>query len=120
MVKRIIGWFVLVPLCAILVVFALANRHMVSVRFDPMSPETPLLPHAQVPLFIVIYGMLTLGVILGGIAVWFAQGRYRKERRRFRKEAEKLSGELVAARKAARGRSQGAALLSADDILDDT
>jgi len=119
MVKRIIGWFVLVPLCAVLIVFALANRHLVSVRFDPVSPESPLVSNVNVPLFIVIYGMLILGIILGGIAVWFAQGRYRKERRRFRKEAEKLGGELVVARKAARQRTDNSALLSPDDLLED-
>lgn len=119
MMRRIIGWFVLIPLCAILAIFALANRHMVPVRFDPLSPENPIIAGADVPLFIVIYGMLILGIAIGGIAVWFTQGRYRRERRQLAKQTKKLDGELVAARKAVRQQAVGTGLLGPDDLLDD-
>jgi uncharacterized integral membrane protein len=35
MVRRIVGWIVLVPLCALLVIFALANREPVILNFNP-------------------------------------------------------------------------------------
>jgi uncharacterized integral membrane protein len=118
MMKRIVGWFVLLPLCAILIVFALANRHAVAVRFDPLSPESPLIPPVDVPLFLVIYGMLILGIVLGGAAVWFTQGRKRRERRQFKREAERLGRELEVTRRAAR-QQNGMALAGPDDFLED-
>lgn len=119
MIRRIVGWFVLVPLCAVLVVFALANRHSVSLRFDPISPETPFVPPLEIPLFAVIYGMLFLGIVLGGVAAWFAQGRNRQAKRRLKRENDKLTKEIIAARQAARQKPRDQALLAPDDILED-
>ncbi len=94
MKKRLVGWFVLLPLCVVLVIFTLANRHMVELRFDPFGPlggQAPLVPPVQVPMFVVIYGVLIAGVALGGMATWFTQGAQRREKRRWRKEARKLA-----------------------------
>jgi len=95
MIRRIVGWFVLVPLCVVLVLFALANRHSVPVRFDPFaaSTATAWLPEFAVPMFLVIYGALILGIILGGVAVWFTQGRQRREKRHWKREADRLERE---------------------------
>jgi len=119
MIRRVVGWFVLLPLCALLVVFALANRHTVTVGFDPMSPQSPLVPGFSVPLYVVIYVMLISGVVLGGLATWFTQGRIRKERRAYRREATHLAEELGAARKQARRATRSPALTDADDFLED-
>ena len=95
MVKRIVGWVVLVPLCVLLILFALANRQLVIVNFNPfMPPGTLTQPGYGVPLFLVIYIVLLLGVIAGGIATWFAQGKVRQEKRHWRKEAETLRGRI--------------------------
>lgn len=118
MIKRIVGWFVLVPLCAILIVFALANRQPVELRLDPLSPETPLLPSLDIPLFAVIYGALFAGILLGGIAVWFTQAPRRRERRRYKREAERLSRELEEARKAPRRAAADTALAGPGDFLE--
>ncbi len=88
--KRITGWLVLVPLCVVLVVFTLANRQMVEVRFDPMSSASSLVSPVEVPMFVVIYAMLLVGVVLGGVATWFTQGRQRREKRKWRRQARKL------------------------------
>ena len=93
MMKRITGWLVLVPLCVVLVVFTLANRQMVEVRFDPISPLNPLISPVEVPMFVVIYAMLLVGVVLGGVATWFTQGRQRREKRKWRRQAKKLEQE---------------------------
>lgn len=90
MTKKLVGWFVLLPLCVVLAVFALANRHVVEVRFDPLSATNPLVDPIEVPMFLVIYAMLIAGVILGGIASWFAQGKQRREKRQWRKRAREL------------------------------
>lgn len=99
MIKRIAGWVVLVPLSLALIVFALANRQLVVVNFNPMiGTETLAAPSFGVPLFLVVYAVLLCGVVLGGIATWFAAGRSRQERRHWRREAERLGRELQTTR----------------------
>lgn len=113
MVKRIVGWFVLVPLCAVLIVFALANRQLVTVNFNPFtSPTDPASPGVGVPMFLVIFAMLLVGVLLGGIATWFAQSHHRRDERSFRRENERLHRELDAAHRAPANQ----ALLNVDEL----
>ncbi len=101
MIKRVVGWVVLVPLCAVLIVFALANRQLVVVNFNPLAPADALAsPGVGVPLFLVIFAVLLVGVVLGGIATWFAQGPRRREERHYRRETERLHRELEMARRA--------------------
>ncbi|GGF38961.1 hypothetical protein GCM10011321_32400 [Youhaiella tibetensis] len=119
MVKRIVGWVVLVPLCVLLILFALANRQLVIVNFNPFMPSGSLTqPGYGVPLFLVIYIVLLLGVIAGGIATWFAQGKVRQEKRHWRKEAETLTRELEALRRSTGQLPVRNALSEVDDILD--
>ena len=58
MIRRIVGWVVLVPLCLVLIVFALANRQLVVVNFNPLVPSEALsTPGIGVPLFLVILNL---------------------------------------------------------------
>lgn len=101
MIKRIVGWFVLIPLCVVLIVFALANRHSVIVNFNPFAAAPlPASEELGVPLFLVIFAVLLTGILLGGVATWFAQGPHRRDERRFKRETERLHRELEAARRA--------------------
>ena len=100
MIRRIVGWVVLVPLCLVLVVFALANRQLVVVNFNPLAPSEPLTtPGVGVPLFLVIFTVLLFGVVLGGVATWFAQSQHRRDERAYRREAERLHREVDAIRR---------------------
>lgn len=90
MTKKLVGWFVLLPLCVVLALFALANRHSIEVRFDPFPGTNPLIGPMEIPLFVMIYALLIVGVVLGGIASWFAQGKQRREKRLWRKKARDL------------------------------
>jgi uncharacterized integral membrane protein len=100
MTKRLVGWFVLVPLCLVLVVFALANRQTVVVNFNPLAtPDAPG-PGFGVPLFLIVYAVLLVGVLLGGVATWFAQSRHRQEKRRYQRRSDALAQELEVARRA--------------------
>lgn len=119
MTKRIVGWFVLVPLCALVILFTLANRQNVSVYLSPLGENGPFLPQLDIPLFVLIYVVLIVGIIMGGLAVWFTQGRKRRERRLLKRENARLEKELEASRKAARAQASNTALLDPDDLLDD-
>lgn len=95
MIRRIVGWIVLVPLCVVLIVFALANRQLVVVNFNPLAPSEPLTtPGVGVPLFLVLFTVLLFGVVLGGVATWFAQSQHRRDERAYRREAERLHREV--------------------------
>jgi len=100
MTRQLIGWFLLLPLCVLLIIFALANRQLVVVNFNPLAPVESLdAPGFGIPLFFVIYAVLLIGVLLGGVATWFAQGHHRIEKRKFRRESERLRFDLDQARR---------------------
>jgi uncharacterized integral membrane protein len=100
MIRRIVGWVVLVPLCLVLIVFALANRQLVVVNFNPLAPSEALTtPGVGVPLFLVLFTILLFGVLLGGIATWFAQSQHRRDERVYRRETERLNREVDAMRR---------------------
>jgi uncharacterized integral membrane protein len=100
MLRRIVGWIVLVPLSLVLIVFALANRQSVILNFNPFVPiDAPVSPGVGVPFFLVLFGVLLLGVLLGGIATWFAQASHRRDERAYRREAERLTREVAALRR---------------------
>jgi hypothetical protein len=118
MLRRIAGWIVLVPLSVALILFALANRQLTIVNFNPfVSPEALTAPGVGVPLFLVIFAVLLIGVVLGGIAAWFAAGRVRRDRRRWQREAERLNRELQNERRK-HGTPLGHELLDIDDPVD--
>lgn len=118
MVNRIVGWVVLVPLCLGLILFALANRHFVAIGFNPfMAVDTVLAPGYGVPLFVVLYVVLLVGVLLGGTATWFAQGPHRRGEKHWRREAHQLNGELEALRRQ-NGKPLAGAPTEADDLLE--
>ena len=118
MVNRIVGWVVLVPLCLGLILFALANRHFVVFNFNPFMPvDGTVAPGFGVPLFVVLYVVLLVGVLLGGTATWFAQGRHRRREKHWRREAHMLNGELEKLRRN-QGQAGSGPLAEVDDLLE--
>ena len=59
----------LVPLALLIIIFAVANRQPVTVSFDPFGAGDPALS-ATLPLYILIFILVILGVIVGGLAAW--------------------------------------------------
>jgi hypothetical protein len=119
MIKRIAGWVVLVPLSVALVVFCLANRQLVVVNINPFAPSRALdNPGVGLPLFVVIFAFLLLGVILGGIATWLAQGPHRQRERHWRREYQHLSADYEALRRGPNAPRRDRDLLEVDDLID--
>jgi uncharacterized integral membrane protein len=85
---------VLIPLGVILVVFAVANRHMVTVSFDPFNSHDPALS-LDLPLFVVIVAVAILGVVVGGSATWFGQRRWRRAARQHEADARQMRAQLA-------------------------
>ncbi len=91
----------IVPLALAIILFAVANRQMVSLSLDPLSRDAPLYS-LDAPLFAVILAALALGILVGGCAAWLAQGKNRKARRQLAKEAERLRAEAETLRSMSR------------------
>jgi sensor domain CHASE-containing protein len=70
------------------------------VNFNPLVPSGALTtPGIGVPLFLVIFTVLLFGVVLGGIATWFAQSQHRRDERAYKRETERLGREVDAMRR---------------------
>lgn len=68
------------------VTLAVANRHDVTLVLDPFKPEAPVLS-LTAPFFVYMFGALFFGLILGGMASWLSQGKWRKTARQRTREA---------------------------------
>jgi uncharacterized integral membrane protein len=101
-VIRFLKALILLPVAILVVLLAVANRSPVTLSLDPFSQEAPEFS-TQLPLFAVIFAAVMLGVVIGGVAAWLAQGKNRRSRRRLRREANTLRHETE------RLRSQGPA-----------
>lgn len=91
--RKIITFAILLPLLILLLVFALANRASVTITFDPFGLTDPLLSFTA-PLFVPLFIALALGVLLGGIAMWFSEGRHRRAARIHLRDLEKHRREI--------------------------
>jgi uncharacterized integral membrane protein len=78
----------------IFVVFAVANRHLVTVSFDPFNSADPSIA-VRLPLFIVMIAMAAIGVMAGGVITWFRQGRWRRAARQHEADARQVRAQLA-------------------------
>ena len=99
MVKRILWLLVAFPAGLLLVTFAVVNRHEVRLVLDPFRPENPVIA-LSLPFYVYLFATLIVGVVLGGMATWFAQSRWRRSARqhgraaaRWHAEADRLTRE---------------------------
>lgn len=89
MVNRLLLIAVFVPLAIVLVALAVANRGATPFTLDPFNPGNPGLTW-QMPLFVLLFAAIAVGMIVGSLATWVRQGRYRKLARQRGQEAETL------------------------------
>src|SRR5258705_13873343 len=97
--RKFFTGLVLIPLGVIFVVFAVANRHAVTVSFDPFNSTDPSLG-VRLPLFVVIIAVAILGVVAGGTATWFRQRHWRRAARQREAEARQIQAQLAQQRAA--------------------
>ncbi len=98
MVRKIVTALILIPLAIIIVAFAVANRQIVTVSFDPTSSTNPAYS-APMPLFVLIFIVLIVGVIVGGVAAWARQSPWRRSARKLEADVRELHEELAAFRR---------------------
>lgn len=92
MLRRIVQFAVALPIALLLVTLAVANRHSVSLVLDPFRPGNPAIS-LVLPLYAYLLGALLVGVLIGGIATWLTQARWRRSARNRAAEAERWHAE---------------------------
>ena len=97
---RFFKYLFALPIALLLVVAAVANRGPVTVVLDPFRPDDPALSFT-LPLFLLIFAALAIGIVCGGFATWLSQGRFRKLAKdehstavRYQRECEQLRDKL--------------------------
>jgi uncharacterized integral membrane protein len=102
MLRRFVWILVAFPVAVLLLTLAVANRHGVRLVLDPFRSDEPVL-FLVLPFYAYLFGVLLLGIVIGGLATWVAQARWRRtarrraaEARRWQAEADRLSRERQA------------------------
>ena len=98
MFRKVVTAIIVVPLAIVVVAFAIANRQVVTVSFDPFSSSSPAYA-ASLPLFVFIFMLIILGVVIGGVAAWLRQATWRRTARRLDADVHALHQELEAMRR---------------------
>jgi uncharacterized integral membrane protein len=100
LLRKIVAIVILLPLAIVMIAFAVANRHSVTVSLDPFGGSDSGL---SLPLFVLIILLLIMGVLIGGLAAWLRQGKWRSAARRAERQLQALRKKLEAYEGAASG-----------------
>src|SRR3972149_5950332 len=76
MIRKIALWVILLPLGALILAFAVANRQTVTLTLDPLGLADSTLTFA-LPLFVLAFLLVIVGVVVGGFAAWVRRARGR-------------------------------------------
>ena len=92
MLRKLTFLFIALPIAIFLICLSVANRHSVTFSLDPLNSVDPAFSFA-LPLFVFLFIAFLSGLVLGGIATWFTQGKNRKQLRENKTEAKKWQNE---------------------------
>ena len=92
MIRKIVTALVLIPLTVAIISFAVANRRAVVVSLDPFDQADPALAFS-LPLLRPDPSLVTSGVVVGGIAAWLRQRKWRWRARIAETQARELKAE---------------------------
>ena len=87
--RKLVVALMVVPLGALLVALAVVNRKPAILILDPFGAAEARLS-LEAPLFLFLLGAFALGLIIGGIATWLGQGKWRRTARAQSREARDL------------------------------
>ena len=90
--RRFVWLLVAVPAGLLLVTLAVANRHKVRLVLDPFRRADPVIS-LELPFYAYLFGALLAGVVIGGMATWMSQARWRRSARRRAVEARRWQAE---------------------------
>jgi uncharacterized integral membrane protein len=79
-VKKIVSMAIFVPLAVVLIVLCVANRQTVTLALNPFSPSDTVLS-VSAPFFLFLFVAILVGMMIGSVATWLSQGKYRRQAR---------------------------------------
>jgi uncharacterized integral membrane protein len=95
--RKLIFGLLVIPLGVLLTALAVVNRKPTTLVLDPLGGAV------DVPLFLLLLGALALGLLIGGLATWLGQSKWRRMARQrgqelshWRRQADRLEKELEA------------------------
>jgi uncharacterized membrane protein YciS (DUF1049 family) len=91
--KRFVWLILLVPAAIIVIALSVANRNPVAFTIDPFAASNPYLTFTA-PLFAFLFASLILGLLIGSISTWLAQGKHRRKARQAQIETDQLRAEM--------------------------
>ena len=98
--RKLILVLVVLPLAVVLIALAVVNRKPAMLILDPLGGTDPGLS-LEAPLFLFLLGAFAFGLLVGGIATWIGQGKWRRlareetrQARDWRRQADRLEKEL--------------------------
>jgi hypothetical protein len=98
--RKLILVLVVLPLAVVLIALAVVNRKPALLVLDPLGGTEPGLS-LEAPLFLLLLGAFAFGLVVGGIATWIGQGKWRRlareetrQARDWRRQADRLEKEL--------------------------
>ncbi len=92
MLRRALALLVLLPLGVLLIALAVVNRKPVTLGLNPFDANSGL--GVEAPLFLFLLGAFATGILVGGLAAWYEQGKWRSKARKEAREARTLRGEV--------------------------
>lgn len=93
---KYVRYLFLLCLAVVLIAVALANRGMVELQLLPegLARVAGMNPSVSLPLFVVIFGGLIAGLLVGFLWEWLREHKHRAEVNRKSKEVGKLEREV--------------------------
>ncbi len=90
--RRFLSILFCVLVAALVMPLGIANRQPVTLNLDPFGrTATPLA--VDLPLSLLMFTLFMLGLLLGGAATWFSQGKWRRTARHKSREAYQWKSE---------------------------
>lgn len=93
---RLIRLLFLVSLGLVLVILAVANREPVTLKALPeeLAQFAGMSPQVSLPLFLVIFGGIIAGLLIGFVWEWLRESKYRSKAARETRARERLEQEV--------------------------
>jgi len=97
--RKFVAGLIVVPLGVLLVALAVVNRKPVMLGLNPFDGNSGF--GVEAPFFLFPLGAFALGLVIGGLATWLGQGKWRRTARveareasTWRRQADRLEKEL--------------------------
>ena len=91
--RRFLTLFVLLPVAIVVVVLSVANRGIATFSLDPINGASAGWA-VSAPLYVFLFLAVIAGIVIGGVATWAGQGRWRHAARAERANADRLRSDV--------------------------